>query len=71
MKAFVHTGGYRMFLLCFGGVIVVGFIFYVKRDSGSCRRFFIDEAEYVGEIRKTEQELEQVKERALHLRGAW
>jgi hypothetical protein len=60
-----------MLLFYFSGIIVVGVICYVKRDSGSCRRFFTDEAEYVSQIRKTEQALEQVKERALHLRGAW
>jgi hypothetical protein len=60
-----------MLLLCFAGVIVVGLIVYVKRDRGSSQRFFTDEAEYVSQIRQTEQELDQVKERDLRCRGVW
>ena len=54
-----------MFFLFFGGIVVVGLIVLSERDSGhSCRLPFPHEADYFSRLRKTEQELDEVQERA-------
>jgi len=51
--------------LFFGGMLVVGFIFIAGKGRGSYRFLSENRTEHHDEIHKIEQELQEVKDRAL------
>lgn len=56
---------FTTFILFFGGLMIVGFIFFSGRGGGSCRFPSENRIKHHNRTRKIEQEVQKVRDRAL------